>query len=304
MIMMKANKQNSCFKLSSNISTFLPIMLILLVLLSFFFSFTFLLAIPIALVSTLFLVILKKKQESKNKSVVQDNLFKEKLQPSFDVSETELKNQQSEIGENHEEEDEAQLDIESRNLLVMDKTFEFNVYENKQQDDLISNFSFPSDSERSNGSIIGETFEIDHNGCQNMSSRDILTSDTDGEDYDCDYDDQDEGFNGMIVDTTYNLDGKDSSLLSYFPSVDPILDDYDNDDEEEEEEEDSLIEIDLPSRNLSNLTEESNKQKSESKFSSFLSESIYKQQDLMQLLAEMNEMNEDDQNLIEIDISV
>jgi hypothetical protein len=80
-------------------------------------------------------------------------------------------------------------------------------------------------------------------------------------------------------------------------------DDYDNDDEEEEEEEDSLIEINLPSRNLSNLTEES-KQKSESKLSGFLSESIYKQQDLMQLLEEMNDMNEDDQNLIEIDISM
>jgi hypothetical protein len=206
---MKANKQkNPCFKLmSSNISTFLPILLIL-VLLSFFFSYTFLLAIPIALASTLFLVKLKKKKGSKNESVVQDNLFEEKLQSSFDVSETELKNQQSEIGENHEQ-DEAQLDIESRNLLVMD--------------DLISNFSFPSDSERSNGSIIGETFEIDHNGCQNASSHDMLTSDTDGEDYDCDYDDRDEGFNGMVVDTTYNLDGKDSSLLSYFPSVDPIL---------------------------------------------------------------------------------
>ncbi|GAU44345.1 hypothetical protein TSUD_129190 [Trifolium subterraneum] len=287
MIMMKANKQNSSFKLSSNISTFLLILLIL-VLLSFFFSFTFLLAIPIVFVSTLFLVKLKKKKGTKNESVVQDNLFQEKLQSSFNVSEAEaeLKNQQSEIGENHEH-DEAQLDIESRNFLVMDKTFEFNVYENKQQDDLISNISFPSDSQRSNGSIIGETFEIDHNGCENVSSRDSLASDTDGEDYDCDYDDRDEGFNRMIVDTTYNLDGKDSSLLSYFPSVDPILDDYDNDDEEEEEE-DSLIEIDLPSRNLSG----------------FLSESIYKQQDLMQLLEEMNDMNEDDQNLLEIDISM
>jgi len=327
---MKANKQQLCSKLNSNLSTFLTIMLIL-VFLSFFFSiskyFSFLLAIPIALVSTLFLVILKKKKGSKNESVAQEKLLKEKLQPS-----TEFNNIQSENTENHKEQAEAQLeysfplDSDSRNFLVVDRTFEFSVPEHMQQDDLRSDSSFPSDSERSNGSIVGETFEFDHNRYQNLRSHDMLVSDTDDEDGEYDYDDHDEGFNRIIIDTNHNLNGKEGSLLSYSSLVYPISGTQffiylfiyfymlyfvsmiimfnpsdDNDYEvEDEDEEDNLIEIDLPSRNLSNLAEES-KQKLESR-PDLISESIFNQQSLIQLLAEMNDMNEDE-NLIEIDIS-
>ena len=327
---MKANKQQLCSKLNSNLSTFLTIMLILVVL-SFFFSiskyFSFLLAIPIALVSTLFLVILKKKKGSKNESVAQEKLLKEKLQPS-----TEFNNIQSENTENHKEQAEAQLeysfplDSDSRNFLVVDRTFEFSVPEHMQQDDLRSDSSFPSDSERSNGSIVGETFEFDHNRYQNLRSHDMLVSDTDDEDGEYDYDDHDEGFNRIIIDTNHNLNGKEGSLLSYSSLVYPISGTQffiylfiyfymlyfvsmiimfnpsdDNDYEvEDEDEEDNLIEIDLPSRNLSNLAEES-KQKLESR-PDLISESIFNQQSLIQLLAEMNDMNEDE-NLIEIDIS-
>jgi len=305
--------------------------MLILVVLSFFFSiskyFSFLLAIPIALVSTLFLVILKKKKGSKNESVAQEKLLKEKLQPS-----TEFNNIQSENTENHKEQAEAQLeysfplDSDSRNFLVVDRTFEFSVPEHMQQDDLRSDSSFPSDSERSNGSIVGETFEFDHNRYQNLRSHDMLVSDTDDEDGEYDYDDHDEGFNRIIIDTNHNLNGKEGSLLSYSSLVYPISGTQffiylfiyfymlyfvsmiimfnpsdDNDYEvEDEDEEDNLIEIDLPSRNLSNLAEES-KQKLESR-PDLISESIFNQQSLIQLLAEMNDMNEDE-NLIEIDIS-
>ncbi|KAI4307874.1 hypothetical protein L6164_031004 [Bauhinia variegata] len=82
-----------------------------------------------------------------------------------------------------------------------------------------------------------------------------------------------------------NLGISDSSLVS------------DNDDDE-----DSLIEIDLPIGDFSGLSEEP-KQKLLSKLPDFLPESIFKQQDLVELLAEINEMNEDE-SLIEIDISM
>jgi len=284
----------------------------------------------------MFLVTLKKKRGSKNESVAQEKLLKEKPQPSLDVSETEF-NIQSENAENHKEQAEAQLeysfplDSEGRNFLVMDRTFEFSVHEHMQQDDLRSDSSFPSDSERSNGSIVGETFEFDHNRYQNLSSHDRLVSDTDDEDGEYDYDDHGEGFNRNIIDTNHNLNGKEGSLPSYSPLVYPISgtqlfiylfiffymlyfvsmiimfnpsddNDYDYDDYEveDEDEENNLIEIHLPSRNLSNLGDES-MQKLESR-PDFISESIFNQQSLMQLLAEMNDMN-DDENLIEIDIS-
>ncbi|QHO26554.1 uncharacterized protein DS421_7g200580 [Arachis hypogaea] len=70
--------------------------------------------------------------------------------------------------------------------------------------------------------------------------------------------------------------------------------------EEEEEEEDSLIEIKLPNRYLV----EEPKQKFESNLTElFLPEYMFKQKGLMDLLEEINEINEDE-NLIEIDISM
>lgn len=76
------------------------------------------------------------------------------------------------------------------------------------------------------------------------------------------------------------------------------LDSDDDYEEDEDEEEDSLIEINLPSSHFSDLIEDP-KQKLQSK----LSDSIFKQQGLMELLEEINDMNEDE-NLIEIDISM
>lgn len=277
MIMMKANKQHFYSKMCFNLSTFLPIMLFF-VLLSFFFSnsksFTFLLAISIVVLFFVFLVTLKKKKGSKNESLVQNKLHEEEL---FDASESDF-DQQSETAENHEEQDEAQLDYsfpldsKSRNFYVMDETFEFNVHKHMQQDVLISDSSLSLDSEKCCGLIMDETFEIDHNRYQNVRNHDRLVSQSD-----------------LQYSSTQDLTTSD----------DDDGDDYDYDDDEEEDDDDSLIEIHLPSRNLSNLDEES-KQNLESKF---LEESILKQQSLIQILEEINDMNEDE-NLIEIDISM
>ena len=51
---------------------------------------------------------------------------------------------------------------------------------------------------------------------------DMLVSDTDDEDGEYDYDNHGEGFNRIIIDTNHNLNGKESSLLSYSPLVYPI----------------------------------------------------------------------------------
>ncbi|TKY47026.1 suppressor protein SRP40 [Spatholobus suberectus] len=259
MIMEKAYKQQICSKLCSNLGT-LPLIILVLVLVSFYFffsiseSFPFVLTIPIALLSTMFLVTLTKKKGPQNENLVQDELQKEELHPSLDVTH----DQRSETGENHEQQAEAHSDYsfptdsESSNFSIMDGTFELNVQEHRLQDDLQSDYSLPSDSESSDGSITGECFEIGHNGNQNEDISDSLDSD----------------------------------------------DDY----EEEEEEEDSLIEINLPSSHFSDLTEDP-KQKLQSKLPDFLPDSIFKQQGLTELLAEINDMNEDE-NLIEIDISM
>ncbi|XP_057433456.1 uncharacterized protein LOC130726238 [Lotus japonicus] len=268
MIMMEEDKQHFCSRLCSNLVSFLPVMLVLVF--SFFFflsasaSFPFFLAISIALISTIFLVTLRKRKGSLDESLVQDKLQEEELGPSLDDTQTEV-HKQSETNEDHEEKSEAQSDYsfpsdsESSNFSIMAKTFELNIQELKGQGDLQSDSSLPSDSESSAGSIMGECFEIDHNGYQNVSSSDSLAAYTDDDEDDDDYDD-------------------------------------------EEEEEDSLIEINLPRSHFSDLTEEP-KQKLGSKLPDFHQESIFKQQCLMELLAEINEMNEDE-NLIEIDISM
>ncbi|KAJ7963628.1 putative Transmembrane protein, partial [Quillaja saponaria] len=70
----------------------------------------------------------------------------------------------------------------------------------------------------------------------------------------------------------------------------------------ESDDEDSLIEISLPRSKICDLTEEP-KQKLQTNLPDFLPESIFRQQGLMELLAEISEMNEEE-NLIEIDISM
>ncbi|KAK8648682.1 hypothetical protein V6N13_129429 [Hibiscus sabdariffa] len=67
----------------------------------------------------------------------------------------------------------------------------------------------------------------------------------------------------------------------------------------EEEEEEGLIEIAIPS-NVTTGLNEGPKQNVQSNLPTFLPESIFHQQDLVELLAEINE----EENLIEIDISM
>lgn len=179
---MKTNKQH----FYSNLSIFLPIMLFL-VIFSFSFSisksFPLILTIPISLLSIVFLLTLKKKKGTKNESLIQEKLFKEKLQPSFDVGET-----------------------------------EFN-----QQDDLHSDSSLPSDSERNIASMVDETVEIDCIEYQNASSCDDLDLDSDTDDGDDDYEDENYNygarFNRNIININRNIDDKEDSLFSYTPSV-------------------------------------------------------------------------------------
>ncbi|GMJ10420.1 hypothetical protein HRI_004711200 [Hibiscus trionum] len=68
---------------------------------------------------------------------------------------------------------------------------------------------------------------------------------------------------------------------------------------EDEEEEDGLIEIAIPSNGTTGLNEEP-KQNVQSNLPTFFPESIFQQQELVELLAEINE----EENLIEIDISM
>ncbi|XWS31087.1 hypothetical protein CRYUN_Cryun23aG0047300 [Craigia yunnanensis] len=69
-------------------------------------------------------------------------------------------------------------------------------------------------------------------------------------------------------------------------------------------DEDSLIEISLPGGHyVSHKVDEPNKCSMQQKLPDFIPESIFQQRSLMELLAEFNDMNEED-NLIEIDISM
>ena len=69
-----------------------------------------------------------------------------------------------------------------------------------------------------------------------------------------------------------------------------------------DEDDDSLIEIFLPGSKFGGLDEEP-KQKAQSNLPDLLLEFIFQQQGLMEILAEINEMNEEE-NLIEIDLSM
>ncbi|XP_059443691.1 uncharacterized protein LOC132175686 [Corylus avellana] len=70
----------------------------------------------------------------------------------------------------------------------------------------------------------------------------------------------------------------------------------------DEDDDDSLIEICLPGSKSGGLDEEP-KQKLQSNLPDLLPESIFEQQGLLELLAEINEMNEEE-NLIEIDLGL
>jgi len=75
-----------------------------------------------------------------------------------------------------------------------------------------------------------------------------------------------------------------------------------DEDEDDDDDDDSLIEISLPGSKFGGLDEQP-KQKLQSNLPDLLPESIFEQQGLLELLAEINEMNEEE-NLIEIDLGL
>ncbi|KAE8125386.1 hypothetical protein FH972_020199 [Carpinus fangiana] len=75
-----------------------------------------------------------------------------------------------------------------------------------------------------------------------------------------------------------------------------------DEDDDDDDDDDSLIEICLPGSKFGGLDEEP-KQKLQSNLPDLLPESIFEQQGLLELLAEINEMNEEE-NLIEIDLGL
>jgi hypothetical protein len=200
----------------------------------------------VLLSSMLLLSTLTKKKRSLCENLVRDNnMQKSEFEPSLadaapieDIQESESSKYQGEA----ESYPSYPLESESNNIII-DKKIELNAQKYEQQDDPYSDSSYPSDSESSIGSIIGESFEIDLRINQDMSLSDSFASDND-----------------------------------------------DEDEEGEDEEEDGLIEIKLPSSNFSSLNEEYSKQNIDF---------VFKEQGLMDLLAEIND---EDENLIEIDI--
>ncbi|EEF39608.1 uncharacterized protein LOC8286842 [Ricinus communis] len=70
----------------------------------------------------------------------------------------------------------------------------------------------------------------------------------------------------------------------------------------DDDEDDNLIEISFPDNNSSELNEES-EEKLQTELPEYFPESIFRQEGLMELLAEISEVNEEE-NLIEIDLSV
>ncbi|KAE9598533.1 hypothetical protein Lal_00021007 [Lupinus albus] len=102
-----------------------------------------------------------------------------------------------------------------------------------------------------------------------------------------------ESSTGSIMCESFEIDQNGNQDVGISDNLASENDDYYDD------EEDSLIEIDLPRSFFSDLTEEP-KQKFESKLPDFLPGSIFMEQGLMELLDEIIE----DENLIEIDISM
>ncbi|GAU28317.1 hypothetical protein TSUD_256450 [Trifolium subterraneum] len=149
----------------------------------------------------------------------------------------------------------------------------------QSQDEAKSYPSFPLESENNN--IIEKKFELN---AQKYEQQDDPYSDSS-------FPSDGESSAGSIIDESFDIDlrrNQDMSLSDSFATDDDEEDD-EEDDSGEDEEEDGLIEINLPSSNFSSLNEEYSKQNLDF---------IFKEEGLMDLLAEINE----DENLIEIDI--
>jgi len=143
-----------------------------------------------------------------------------------------------------------------------------------------SDYLFPSDCESSNFSVMDGTFELnieEHRLQDDLVSDYSLPSDSESSD-------------GSILEESFERHQKGNKNEDISDSL------ASDDDYEGEDEEDSLIEINLP--HFPEFDEDPKQ-----KLQSNLADSIFKQQGLMELLAEFNDMNEDE-NLIEIDISM
>ncbi|KAK4275327.1 hypothetical protein QN277_018429 [Acacia crassicarpa] len=154
---------------------------------------------------------------------------------------------------------------------------EIALIDNEQEAESQSDSSFPSDSETTSCSAMDEKFELNASKITTTS----LPSDA-----------ETESINGETE--SLELDQNSTRVLGIYESSDS--------ENEEEDDDDDLIEINLPSSNFCGLGKELG-QRLESKLPDFLPEAMFKQEGLMELLAEINEMNEDE-NLIEIDISM
>ncbi|KAF7815965.1 nonsense-mediated mRNA decay protein 2-like [Senna tora] len=146
------------------------------------------------------------------------------------------------------------------------------LFHNEQEAESQSDSSFPSDSE--------EKIELN---AMNSS----IPSDS-------------ESFNGSNLSESFELDQNSTRILGFYESLESEShNDEEDDDDDDDDDEDGLIEINFPSSHFSDLIKE-NEEKLESKFPDFLREDMFKQEGLMELLEEINE----DESLIEIDISM
>ncbi|KAI9115660.1 hypothetical protein K1719_013329 [Acacia pycnantha] len=156
---------------------------------------------------------------------------------------------------------------------------EIALIDNEQEAESQSDSSFPSDSETTSGSAMDEKL---------LNASRIATTSLPS-------DAETESINGETE--SLELDQNSTRVLGIYESSDS-----ENEEEDDDDDDDDLIEINLPSSNFCGLGKELG-QRLESKLPDFLPEAMFKQEGLMELLAEINEMNEDE-NLIEIDISM
>ncbi|XP_040986242.1 uncharacterized protein LOC121234380 [Juglans microcarpa x Juglans regia] len=104
-----------------------------------------------------------------------------------------------------------------------------------------------------------------------------------------------ESSNDSILGGSFDLDLRSSNYMEQSAAISDVS--------VSDEDDDSLIEISLPVSKSGGLEGEPKHLKLQSDLPGLLPDSIFEQQGLMELLAEINEMNEEE-NLIEIDLSM
>ncbi|KAG6689967.1 hypothetical protein I3842_11G199900 [Carya illinoinensis] len=205
---------------------------------SYFLSFgfhPFLVTIPILVLSTLLIVTFKRKKVVLDENIVQDD------HQGLNCGQKNLRGK--EVGENLQTPLETATQTEAVQQNEVGLMHEYQV-------ESPSDILFSSDSESSNDSNLGGSFD---------------------------------------------LDLKSSNYMEQIAAISDVS--------VSDEDDDSLIEISLPVSKSGGLEGEPKQLKPQSYLPGLLPDSIFKQQGLMELLAEINEMNEEE-NLIEIDLSM